>query len=595
MNKNLLITELEVQTKPSEITEFSITCDKIQVGTMGISIDESGGAQLKHLFIDEGYRRNGFGKNAVRYAEEYANSRGAAGLFVEVKGENTEGSSLLKKLGYTAVSDINGTVTYLRDHLNAVQMEIDGVQFYLGEAHDFSFLKEIGRVFRVFDAMDSGNICFGAERDGKRYFVKYAGAKTMDYSGSADEAVERLKASINKYKRLEHPYLIKLIKHGKTENGYAAIFDWVDGEGLRSYWNYAGNAMWSHPDSPNYRFRHLPMGKRIRAVEKIMEFHFYAAEQGFVSVDFYDGSIIYDFETDGLHICDIDFYREIPAKNDMGRMWGSARFMSLEEFELGAQLDEVTIVYHMGAAAFELLKSESTEGYEAWCNGKLSRSFEAWGANYALYRVAEKAASPERQKRFQTLRELIDAWNEAKALNEIEYRALTAEDIAPDTLKCFNRYQKVKKYYAKTDKGLVVSDCDFVELWNEEEKRDIAIVDFREAFEYGGAVFAAYDGNKLIGFSCIDGRFTGSRLQYIQLVYLHISYEYRGQGIGKTLFRMAAEMAAGKGAEKLYISASSAVDTQRAYRAIGCILAEEETYEICDYDAFDIQMEYILN
>lgn len=32
-------------------------------------------------------------------------------------------------------------------------------------------------------------------------------------------------------------------------------------------------------------------------------------------------------------ICDIDFFRKSPAVNDMGRMWGSARFMSPEEYE----------------------------------------------------------------------------------------------------------------------------------------------------------------------------------------------------------------------------------------------------------------------
>ncbi len=48
---------------------------------------------------------------------------------------------------------------------------IEGIPFKLKSAFDFSFLSEYGRVFKVFDDQDSGNICFGTEKDGQRYFV----------------------------------------------------------------------------------------------------------------------------------------------------------------------------------------------------------------------------------------------------------------------------------------------------------------------------------------------------------------------------------------------------------------------------------------
>ena len=40
--------------------------------------------------------------------------------------------------------------------------EIDGVEFRMGESFDFGFLERFGRVFKVFDDQDSGNICFGS-------------------------------------------------------------------------------------------------------------------------------------------------------------------------------------------------------------------------------------------------------------------------------------------------------------------------------------------------------------------------------------------------------------------------------------------------
>lgn len=42
---------------------------------------------------------------------------------------------------------------------------IDGVSFRMKEAFDFSFLRKYGRVFKVFDDQDSGNICFWHTRE----------------------------------------------------------------------------------------------------------------------------------------------------------------------------------------------------------------------------------------------------------------------------------------------------------------------------------------------------------------------------------------------------------------------------------------------
>lgn len=47
---------------------------------------------------------------------------------------------------------------------------IDGVPFKLKSAFDFSFMKEYGTVFKIYDDQDSGNICFGTEKDGQRMF-----------------------------------------------------------------------------------------------------------------------------------------------------------------------------------------------------------------------------------------------------------------------------------------------------------------------------------------------------------------------------------------------------------------------------------------
>ena len=53
---------------------------------------------------------------------------------------------------------------------------------------------------------------------------------------------------------------------------------------------------------------------------------------------------------------DLDSYRDPPFANDMGRMFGSDRFMAAEEYELGARIDERTTVFTMGRTVGVLLR-----------------------------------------------------------------------------------------------------------------------------------------------------------------------------------------------------------------------------------------------
>lgn len=265
--------------------------------------------------------------------------------------------------------------------------EIDGVKFKIKEPYDFSFLSAYGKVFKVFDDQDSGNICFGAENNGEKYFIKFAGAKTAEYNGEPCDAVERLKATVPIYEKLKHTNLIEYICSKEIGNGFAMVFKWADGVCMgRMY-----------PES-HRRFMELPNENRLKVFEDIMNFMKYTAEQGFLAVDFYDGSIMYDFEREKTMICDIDFFRKMPTVNDMGRMWGSSLFMSPEEFLLGVQLDEITNVYTLGAMAFALF-------------GNYKRDLQNWSLSQALYCIAQKATSDDRNNRYQSISEFINDWN----------------------------------------------------------------------------------------------------------------------------------------------------------------------------------------
>ncbi|WP_019635468.1 hypothetical protein [Paenibacillus fonticola] len=280
-----------------------------------------------------------------------------------------------------------------------ITVRLQSKSFPLRTSHDFSWLDSIGEVFAVFHEQDSGNISFGVrQEDGRKFFVKYAGAETVHYQGDIKEAVQRLQQAMTVYADLTHRSLINLVNHFATRDGYAAVFDWIEGENLHPHWSFPPPAKYTDPASPFYRYRQLPVEQRMASLDEIYAFHAAVEQRGYVAVDFYDGSIMYDFESDSTRICDIDFYRKGPFTNHMGRLWGSARFMSPEEFVKGATIDGITNVFNMGATAFVLL------------GGELDRDFSKWEASPELYEIALKAVEPERQLRYSSVAEFYGAW-----------------------------------------------------------------------------------------------------------------------------------------------------------------------------------------
>ncbi|SHM73502.1 serine/threonine protein kinase [Gracilibacillus kekensis] len=279
-----------------------------------------------------------------------------------------------------------------------VSLKINDISFKLKENHDFQWLENVGNVFCVFDQQDSGNISFGVKNNNGTFFVKYAGAKPTDFSGDPNEAVKRLMDAIPIYRKLEHSSLIQLVDQFPVANGYAAVFEWFAGECLHPHWLFSGKDKYTHPDSPYYRFKSLDINKRLYVLDKIFAFHTFVESQGYVAVDFYDGSILYDFKRDEVKICDIDFYRKSPSVNDLGDFWGSKRFKSPEEYQLGAPIDSITNVYNMGAIAFGLV------------GGEMDHSLHKWEAGDKLYKVAQKAVERNREDRYSTVKEFYEAW-----------------------------------------------------------------------------------------------------------------------------------------------------------------------------------------
>lgn len=267
--------------------------------------------------------------------------------------------------------------------------DVFGLPVNLSSPFDFSFLGRYGRPFCVFDEQMSGNICFGMQSEtyGK-LLVKFAGAPTLNSRYSPQKAVQTLQSAAPLYDILRHPALASLAGHGAVAGGYALIFRWAEGENM-------------HDPAVRRRVRHQPPLNKLQLLDRVFDFHLHCANLGYTAVDFYDGSLLYDFATGRVTICDIDLYRPMPAVNDIGRMPGSARFLAPEEYDLGAPLDSLTMQYAMGALAFEVLSRDG------------SRDRDQWAASLPLYAVASRAVSLDRAQRYPGLGAFLSAWREA--------------------------------------------------------------------------------------------------------------------------------------------------------------------------------------
>jgi serine/threonine-protein kinase len=257
------------------------------------------------------------------------------------------------------------------------------------------FLRSTGQVFAVFDerTQDSGNISYGVLVGDMRFFVKTAGMPENSKAHlSHERRVALLRNAVSFRRHLDHHALPELLNVIEAPHGPMLVHEWVPGELLG-----VERSRRVDPASAFQRFRALPFSDLLTGLNVIFDFQRSAAELGWVAVDFYDGSMIYDFATQTLRLIDPDHYRDRPFTNEMGRMFGSSRFMAPEEFKLGAIIDEATNVFTMGRVISVFL-SDGTLEFTPFCGGR------------PLYEVMIRACRPERKERFPSMKAFHAAW-----------------------------------------------------------------------------------------------------------------------------------------------------------------------------------------
>jgi serine/threonine-protein kinase len=262
------------------------------------------------------------------------------------------------------------------------------------------YLRSVGTVFVEFSGLiqDSGNVSYGVQIDAERYFVKTAGNPDDPRPVLEHQArVALLRNAIRLRESCGHFALPRLYRVIESPSGPLLVYEWLNGELLGVH-----RAQRANPASAFQRFRRLPVATILKCLDAIFDLHDEVARAGWIAVDFYDGCLIYDFAAERLGVVDLDNYREGPFHNEMGRMFGSTRFMAPEEFELGALINEQTNVFVMGRTALVFLS-----------DGTLNAN--AFQGSRALFEVVAKACEPERSRRFDSMVAFCRAWRAVKA------------------------------------------------------------------------------------------------------------------------------------------------------------------------------------
>lgn len=175
--------------------------------------------------------------------------------------------------------------------------------------------------------------------------------------------------------------------------------------------------------------------------------------------------------------------------------------------------------------------------------------------------------------------------------DSIWYRQLAEQEICPALFDCFVRHQRVTKCRRKVDGQWVIVEDPFTDDWSEKEYRILTDC-LKNTVRTGGFVCGAFYRGSLKGFVSVESSLFGGAHRYLDLSSIHVSEDMRGRGIGRKLFDQAAVWAGQKGADKLYISAHSAVETQAFYQAMGCVEAQMYDAAHVEREPFDCQLEY---
>ena len=252
-----------------------------------------------------------------------------------------------------------------------------------------TYVRGCSTVLREFNhlSQDSGNVSWLVESAGQHLFVKTAGTPDPPAPGAPvpyfDHAgrVRLLRNAVDLARSCDHHALPALLNVIESPVGPALVYKAASGDPIRVPSEQRGD-----PASPYQRLAHLPASAMFRLFDTLIDVRAI-------------GGAAVARRVPTLTVIDLDSYRRGPTTNDMGRMFGSSRFMAPEEFELGAQIDERTTVFTLGRIVWHFA-TRLTEDSAEFCG------------TAGLATVIQKACEPSPADRHASVADLVSAWND---------------------------------------------------------------------------------------------------------------------------------------------------------------------------------------
>ncbi|NLC32315.1 MAG: hypothetical protein GX781_03355 [Clostridiales bacterium] len=267
---------------------------------------------------------------------------------------------------------------------------LGGHALRLREPHDLSFIENYGKIFNIYDEHTCGMLSFGLiTSEGRRIYLKYAGAKTINYPSDPIRIVQKLRQAMKYYHTLRHAALIKYISGKDFGTSCLCVFEWAEGLSLG-------------PDPVAYStFRHLPLLKRLGLFDMVCDFHLKAENEGIVIAGLSDSHMNFHMQTQQLLITNIDNYLPLPSINTRGRLPGSPLYLPPEGYQIGAAIDETSNVYTLAALS------------HSFFGDKINKKKEAWEASDLLYEISKRALNENRNLRQQNTDDFLAQWRDA--------------------------------------------------------------------------------------------------------------------------------------------------------------------------------------
>ncbi len=155
------------------------------------------------------------------------------------------------------------------------------------------------------------------------------------------------------------------------------------------------------------------------------------------------------------------------------------------------------------------------------------------------------------------------------------FRRIEESDIRPDLMDDFIWRMEVTREWkngraVKLRKSRV-DDKTLDELRAVVKWDLLPMVYGRRALGHRGAVFGAFEGERLVGFAFLRDKLIQGRES---VGVLWVSADYRRHGVGRKLFMLCADAARDAEAATLYISTHPNAETQAFYISLGCYETE---------------------